>query len=68
MEVVTCAKTTQLHGFPDFNSKCTPHLNEGAADFQFFKGKSFVSITKNRGFELLGIKTVAGEGIYFSNL
>ncbi|XP_050086483.1 uncharacterized protein LOC126571742 [Anopheles aquasalis] len=58
-ELISCAKNTQLHSFPELELLSTSaHVDSNASsDCQFFgSSKLFVRANKNRGIELLRIK------------
>lgn len=61
-EVISCAKETKLHSFPNFENRCSiPNVNSHDSDCQFFPGtKMFLRTSKNRGAELMRVRHVDG--------
>uniref|UniRef100_A0AAG5DU24 Uncharacterized protein n=1 Tax=Anopheles atroparvus TaxID=41427 RepID=A0AAG5DU24_ANOAO len=57
-EIVSCAKDTQLHSFPELEQlSSSAHVDSNGSDCQFFgSSKLFVRANKNFGIELLRIK------------
>ncbi|XP_055597654.1 uncharacterized protein LOC129747446 [Uranotaenia lowii] len=65
-EIISCAKDSQLHSFPAFESLCSSgHVNEDGSDLQFFTDRRmFARVNKNWGIEMMRIKTVEGKPVF----
>lgn len=63
MEILSSSKNTQIHGFPDLETKYTySHSSDETQDFQFVPAnRLFVTINKTSGFELL--RSVVQNGV-----